>query len=196
MPAETSSASSRISLSTRARWTGVACGTEVREREPMCFPSAPRSRCRRFSGSGRSLDSHETSGQPVAWPARIRVDRSMAETTVGTPAASASACSMASIRCAARDRGLPVPHSSLSRPATVRRSASRRCLVDFLSATRRAISARSAATPSPWRALIAWMGTSASPSWSRSRRTSSTMDWRRSGGTVSMWLSTTTMTPA
>ncbi len=48
---------------------------------------APRSRWSRLSGSGRSLENHEATGHPVARLARIRVDFSTASTTVGTPAA-------------------------------------------------------------------------------------------------------------
>ena len=106
-PVETSSASIRTSLSTRARWTSVAFGAEVRARPVSCLPSAPRSRCSRLSGSGLSRESQEVTGQPVARPARIRVERSTASTTVGTPAAWARASSSASTRSSDSVPGAP-----------------------------------------------------------------------------------------
>ena len=53
---------------------------------------------------------------------------------------------------------------------------------------------RSSSMPQPWRALTAAPGHRARPSASSRRRTSSTMVVRRSSGTVSMWLSTTSIT--
>ena len=54
IPADTSSASARTSLSTWARCTGVASGIDVRALRPVSFlcSAAPRSRCSRRSGSG------------------------------------------------------------------------------------------------------------------------------------------------
>ena len=65
---------------------------------------------------------------------------------------------------------------------------------DFFAETRRMISALSSGMPSPSRALTASTGTSPRPSASRRRRTSATIESRSDSGTVSMWLSTTSIT--
>ena len=74
MPSDTWSARARTSVSTRARWTPVAWGTDVRAEPVSSLPAEPRSRCSRLSGSGLSLENHATTGQPVARLARMRVD--------------------------------------------------------------------------------------------------------------------------
>ena len=133
-------------------------------------------------------------GQPVARLARSRVESATAFTTVGTPAASANASSRAATRSLESVGVLPLPTASCRRWAAVLTSASRRERVAFFSATRLMISARSSSTPQPWRALIGSTGTPVRPSASSRRRTSATIGSRRSSGTVSMWLSTTSIT--
>ena len=160
-------------------------------------PAAPRSRCSRRSGSGLSRESHETTGQPVARPARIRVDRSMAATTVGTPAESASASSMACARPAASERGLPVPHclveagghgAQVGLDALPGRLLVRHPAGDLGAELRRC--------PRPggrwWRSPGPHAARPGRAAAGRPRASTS----RRSAGTVSMWLSTTTITPA
>ena len=98
MPSPTWSASARTSVSTRARCTPVACGTDVRAAPVSSLPAAPRSRWSRLSGSGLSRENHAVTGQPVARLARSRVESATALTTVGTPAASAKASSSAATR--------------------------------------------------------------------------------------------------
>ena len=112
MPSPTWSARARTSVSTRARWTPVALGTDVRAVPVSSLPDAPRSRCRRLSGSGLSRENQAVTGQPVARLARRRVESATAFTTVGTPAASAKASSRAAIRSFDRVGALPVPVAS------------------------------------------------------------------------------------
>ena len=122
--------------------SGAVWGREVRDRPDSCLPAAPRSRCSRLSGSGLSRESHEVTGQPVARPARIRVDRSTASTTVGTPGGLGERVVERGhplVRERAGPRGAARPRRA-GRP-TARRSASIRCRVTFLADTRRAISA-------------------------------------------------------
>src|SRR6478609_9681349 len=194
MPSPTWSASARTSVSTRARCTPVACGTDVRAAPVSSLPADPRSRWRRLSGSGLSRENHAVTCQPVARLARSRVESATALTTVGTPAASAKASSSAATRSLDRVGTLPVPVAASRRWAAERTSASSRARVTFFSATRLAINARSSWMPQPWRALTGSTGTPPRPSASSRRRTSSTMPARRSSGTVSMWLSTTSIT--
>ena len=194
-PVETSSASERTSASILARCTAVACGTET-PWPRSALESAPRSISSFFNGSGRRRPTHETSGHPVARPARQRVERSTASTIAGTPAPSASADSRASTRSSDRARVGASPAAARSSPAAARTSASMRPAVIRLSATRFSISPLSWSMPMPWRAEIAITGTSGMPSAASRRRTSSTIASRRSSGTVSMWLSTTTITSA
>ena len=93
-----------------------------------------------MSGSGRSLESQETTGHPVARPARSRVDSSTALTTVGTPADSASASSSAATRSFDSFGVGAEPVASPIRWAAPRRSASSRVRTTFFLATRDAIS--------------------------------------------------------
>src|SRR5918994_1376818 len=194
IPSPTWSARERTSVSTRALWTPVAFGTEVRAAPVSSLPEAPRSRWSRLSGSGLSRENQAVTGHPVARLAHSRVESSTALTTVGTPAASANASSRAAMRSFDRVGGLPLPVASCSRWAADLTSASSRERVTFFAATRWAIIARSSSMPQPCRALTASTGTPGRPSSSSRRRTSSTIDARRSSGTVSMWLSTTSIT--
>src|SRR5918994_2105722 len=194
IPSPTWSARERTSVSTRALWTPVAFGTEVRAAPVSSLPEAPRSRWSRLSGSGLSRENQAVTGHPVARLARSRVGSATALTTVGPPAASANASSRAAMRSFDRVGGLPLPVASCSRWAADLTSASSRERVTFFAATRWAIIARSSSMPQPCRALTASTGTPGRPSSSSRRRTSSTIDARRSSGTVSMWLSTTSIT--
>ena len=72
-------------------------------------------------------------------------------------------------------------------------SAISRALTAFLALTRAATAFFRSRTPSPCRADVAITGTPSSPSWASSRFTSSTIEARRSAGTSSMWLRTTSM---
>ena len=194
-PCVVSSARARTSESTRARCTGVASGTALSApRSALAEP--PRSSWSFLRGSGRSRPTHETTGQPVARPARRRVERSTASTTVGTPAASAKASCSARTRWSGRARVGASPPASCRRAAAARTSDSIRSAVIFLARTRDSISPRSSSRPMPWRALMPITGTRPSPSASSRRRTSASIASRPSAGTVSMWLSTTTMTPS
>ena len=151
----TSSATPRTAASTRARWTWVAGGTEVRDALVSARPSLPRSRCSRLSGSGLSRDSHAVTGQPVARRARSRVEAATASTTSGTPAASANASSSSAARSLLALEGLPEPDTAAIAAAASLTSASSLVRVAFLELARLAISSLSASMPMPCRALIA-----------------------------------------
>ena len=112
-----------------------------------------------MSGSGRSRENHETTGQPVARLARSRVESWTAFTTVGTPADSASASSSAATRSFDSFGAGADPVASSIRWAAPRRSASSRWRTTFLAATREAISWRSWSMPWPVLALVAMTGT-------------------------------------
>ena len=147
-----------------------------------------------MSGSGRSRENHETTGQPVARLARSRVESWTAFTTVGTPADSASASSSAATRSFDSFGAGAEPVAWAIRCAAPRRSASSRWRTAFLAATRLAISWCSWSMPWPVLALVAMTGTPVRPSASRRRRMSASIDSSRSGGTVSTWLSRTSIT--
>ena len=140
MPSDTSSATWRTAVSTRARCTRVASGTDDVAVATSSLPAAPRSRCSRFSGSGRSFESQAVGGQPVARAARIRDERCTASTTTGTPAASATASSSSDRVTLLRSRGVALPHAASSLSARVVHVDRNRDRLAFLSATRLAIS--------------------------------------------------------
>ena len=119
----------------------------MRARPDSSLPEEPRSRCSRFSGSGRRRENQATTGQPVARFARRRVESSTALTTVGTPADCASASSSSATRSFDSFGVGAVPVASPIRWAAPRRSASSRVRTTFFLATRVAISRRSSSIP-------------------------------------------------
>ena len=74
IPADTSSARARTSVSTRARWTWAARHGAVRPLSSR--PSVPRSSWSRRTGSERTPATQALTGQPVARPTATRADRS------------------------------------------------------------------------------------------------------------------------
>ena len=146
-PSAAASASARVAVVTRARWTEVGAGIDGRAAD-----SAPagRSSRRRRSGSGRRRRTQRATGHPVASVPRRRCARSTASTTAGTPHASPSAatrCSRSAF-CTPRARP-PAPHAAPRASAAASTSAARRSTAADRAAARRSIAVRSASSPSP-----------------------------------------------
>ncbi len=193
-PLVASAQRSRTVVSTFAWCTTLVVGIDDRAAAIRSLPDVPRSRCSRRRGSGLSRETHAVSGQPVARRARMVVARRTASVTIGTPAASVSASTSSAWSLAPSSRGSASPLCSAICAAAAEMSPVRRVRTDALSLTRLPTTVRSASMPSPVVAEVASTGTPARPSASSSRRTSSSMLGRRSSGTSSMWLTTTSIT--
>ena len=97
---------------------------------------------------GLKRPSQAVTGQPVARAARRLVDSSTAATTVGTPAASAKASTISSVRtCGPRRPASRRRWPHCIRWATDVTSAISRALTAFLALTRSAIAEVSSGTP-------------------------------------------------
>ena len=146
---ETSSASARTSVSTRARCTGVVSGTEVRAVPVSCLPTEPRSRWSRLSGSGLSLVTQATRGQPVARLARIRVDFCDGVDDRGHAGGVGERVVERRDPLLRKRRRLGRAGRRVEPAGGALTSASTRARLAFLVATRLAIMLRSSSTPSP-----------------------------------------------